>query len=60
VIEPRQTHRCHDPELHPELSENLNPAEAIAETMKLVVLRRQTEGDFAPSWASWVVTHFEI
>jgi hypothetical protein len=30
----------YDAELHSNLSENLKPAEAIAETMNLIVLRR--------------------
>ena len=36
----------------PDLSESLNPVKEIADTMKLVVLRRQAEGDFASPWAS--------
>ena len=40
AIEHHQTDRCHDPELHPELSESLDPAKVIAEIERLMVLRR--------------------
>ena len=53
MIEHRQTLPLpHDPKLPPDLSYSLNPVKEIADTMKLVVLRRQAEGDFASPWAS--------
>jgi len=40
AIEHHQTDRCHTILHHPDLSESLNPAKAIAEVERLMVLRR--------------------